>query len=74
MIEKLFRNRIQQEDEKTIRKLKSTYIEMNEDKGTTDDTYDGLFFVSLQPNDYVDEIKLVDDFKFILCLYYNRLK
>ena len=48
MTKKLFKNRIMQEDEKTIRKLKSTYIEMNTDKETTDDTYDGLFFISLQ--------------------------
>ena len=71
MTKKLFKNRIMQEDEKTIRKLKSTYIEMNTDKETTDDTYDGLFFISLQPNDYTNEITLVKDFKFVLCLYYR---
>ena len=60
-----------QEDVKTLNKLKSTYIEMNTDKATTPDAPDGLFFISLQPNSKVDEIKLESDFNFILCLYYR---
>ena len=68
---KIFKNRITQEDEATMRKLRSTFIEMNADKITTPDTPDGLFFISLQPNSKVDEIKLESDFNFILCLYYR---
>ena len=68
---KTFKNRMTQEDEKTLNKLKGTYINMNYDKTTTPDTPDGLFFVSLQPNNKVDEIKLESDFNFILCLYYR---
>ena len=51
-----------QEDAKTLNKLKGTYINMNYDKPTTPDTPDGLFFISLQPNSKVDEIKLEQDF------------
>ena len=68
---KIFKNRITQEDEATMRKLRSTFLEMNADKITTPDTPDGLFFISLQPNSKVDEIKLESDFNFILCLYYR---
>ena len=68
---KIFKNRMIQEDVKTLNKLKSTYIEMNIDKATTPDTPDGLFFISLQPNSKVDEIRLEADFNFILCLYYR---
>lgn len=68
---KIFKNRMTQEDKKTLNKLKGTYINMNYDKPTSPDTPDGLFFVSLQPNNYVDEIKLEKDFNYILCLYYR---
>lgn len=70
-MKKLFKNRITHEDEKTINKLKSTYIEMNYDKKTTSKTPDGLFFITLQPNNKVDEVKLQDDFEFILKLFYR---
>lgn len=68
---KPFKNRITQEDDITIRHLKSTYINMNEDKKRTPDTPDGAFLISIQPDRYVDEVKLEADFKFILCLYYH---
>ena len=68
---KIFKNRMTQEDEKTLNKLKGTYINMNYDKTTTPDTPDGLFFITLQPNNPVDEIRLETDFNFILCLYYR---
>lgn len=68
---KIFKNRMIQEDVKTLDKLKSTYINMNTDKTTTPNTPDGLFFITLQPNNSVDEIKLEADFNFILCLYYR---
>ena len=70
-MKKLFKNRITQEDEKTINKLKSTYIEMNYDKETTSNTPDGLFFITFNPNNEVDEVKLQNDFEFILKLYYH---
>ena len=68
---KPFKNRITQEDDITIRHLKSTYINMNEDKKRTPDTPDGAFLISIQPDRYTDEVKLEADFKFILCLYYH---
>ena len=68
---KIFKNRITQEDETTLILLRSTDIQMNTDKATTPDTPDGLFFITLQPNSKVDEIKLESDFNFILCLYYR---
>lgn len=68
---KIFKNRMTQEDVKTLNMLKGTYINMNYDKTTTPDTPDGLFFITLQPNNSVDEIKLEADFNFILCLYYR---
>jgi len=68
---KIFKNRMTHEDEATIRMLRSTDINMNIGKETTPDTPEGLFFISLQPNSKVDEIKLESDFNFILCLYYR---
>ncbi len=73
MMIKQFRNRIKQEETNVIKKLKETYIEMNYDKPTTPDTPDGLFGLTIQPNSYVDEIKLENDFSYILCLYYHWL-
>ena len=40
---KLFKNRIIQEDEKTIRKMKSLFVDMNTDKQMTPNTPYGLF-------------------------------
>ncbi len=68
---KIFKNRMTHEDEAIIRMLRSTDIKMNIGKKTTPDTPEGLFFISLQPNSKVDEIKLESDFNFILCLYYR---
>ena len=42
-----------QEGVKTLNMLKGTYINMNYDKTTTPDTPDGLFFITLQPNNNV---------------------
>lgn len=84
MIKKLFRNRITLEKQEVIDKLKSTYIEMNYGETnkynkkkrkrniiTTPNTPDGLFFISLNPNCYVDETTLQDDFEFVLKLFYR---
>ena len=68
---KPFKNRITQEDENTLKKLKSTYINMNEDKKLTPTTPEGLFFISIQPNTFTDEVRLEADFRFILSLYYH---
>lgn len=73
-MEKLFRNRITQESVDTINRLKKTDIEMNyndDKKITTPNTPEGLFFITLNPNCYVDEVKLERDFNFILCLFYR---
>lgn len=73
-MQKLFKNRITQEDVDTINRLKKTDIEMNYNdhkKITTSNTPEGLFFITLQPNCYVDEITLESDFRFILCLFYR---
>ena len=59
MIMNTFRNRITQESEATIRKLKSAYINFNYDddkKKTTPNTPNGLFMITIQPNTYVDDI------------------
>lgn len=70
-MQRYFKNRIIHEDKKCIDKLKKTYIEMNDDKITTSDTPNGLFAISIQPNCFVDEMTLQNDFSFILCLYYH---
>ncbi len=68
---KPFKNRMSQEDEKTMRELKSTYIEMSNDCTTTQQTIDGLFALTIHPNCFVDEVQLENDFKFVLSLYYH---
>ena len=68
---KLFKNRITQENEKTIRKMKSLYVDMNTDKQMTPNTPYGLFALSLQPNRYVDGIELEKNFKSILSHFYQ---
>lgn len=68
---KLFKNRITQENEKTIRKMKSLYIDMNTDKSMTPNTPYGLFALSIQPNIYVDSIELEKTFKSILSHFYR---
>ena len=74
MIMNTFRNRITQESEATIRKLKSAYINFNYDddkKKTTPNTPNGLFMITIQPNTYVDDIVLEHNFKHIINLYYR---
>ena len=68
---KLFKNRITQENEKTIRKMKSLFVDMNSDKQMTPNTPYGLFALSLQPNRYVDGIELEKNFKSILSHFYQ---
>ncbi|MDY4841209.1 MAG: hypothetical protein SO314_02430 [Alphaproteobacteria bacterium] len=68
---KLFKNRITQEDEKTIRKMKSLFVDMNTDKQMTPNTPYGLFALSIQPNIYVDSIELEKNFKSILSHFYR---
>ena len=68
---KLFKNRITQESEKTIRKMKSLFVDMNSDKQMTPNTPYGLFALSLQPNRYVDGIELEKNFKSILSHFYQ---
>lgn len=68
----VFKNRMTQESEKTMRQLRSTYIDMNGDKNHLPDTPYGLFAVTIQPNCCAtDSVKLESDFKHILCLYYH---
>lgn len=71
MIHNIFQNRITQEPLSMMRKLKSTYIDMNVDKPKTLTTNNGRWFITLQPNCGVDEVKLEDDFKYILARYYR---
>ena len=68
---KLFKNRITQEDEKTIKKMKSLFVDMNTDKQMTPNTPYGLFALSIQPNIYVDSIELEKTFKSILSHFYR---
>lgn len=69
----IFRNRITQESESTMRKLKSTYIEMDANKKHLPNTPYGLYAITIQPNCLVDSVKLENDFKHILCLFYHWL-
>lgn len=72
MIKKIFKNKMTQEDKKTIIKMKSgKYIKMNYDKKNTPQTPDGLWFITINPNCNIDEVKLENDFYFILKLYYH---
>lgn len=72
MIKKIFKNKMKQENEKTIEQMaRGKYIQMNYDKPNTPNTPDGLWFITLNPNYYIDEIKLENDFYFILKLYYH---
>lgn len=69
----IFKNRITQESETTMRKLKSTYIEMDANKKHLPNTPYGLYAITIQPNCLVDSVKLENDFKHILCLFYHWL-
>ena len=72
MIKKIFKNKMKQENKKTIEQMaRGKYIQMNYDKPNTPNTPDGLWFITLNPNCYVDEIKLESDLYFILKLYYH---
>lgn len=62
---KIFRNRITQENENKIKKMKSLWID-NMDKEVVKGTPYGLFALSLNPNQYVDEVDLERTFKSIL--------
>ena len=67
---KIFRNRITQENENKIKKMKSLWID-NMDKEVVKGTPYGLFALSLNPNQYVDEVDLERTFKSILSHYYQ---
>lgn len=68
----VFKNRITQETETTMRRLKSTYIDMNADKEHLPNTPYGLYAITIQPNCCsIDSVKLENDFKHILCLFYH---
>ncbi len=69
----IFKNRITQETEKTMRKLRSTYIDMNANKKHLPNTPYGLFAITIQPNCLIDSVQLENDFKHILCLFYHWL-
>ena len=71
MTYKIFRNRITQETDETISKLKRTFIDMNTDKPMTPETPHGLFALTLEPNVKVDSVKLEHDFNSILSHYYH---
>lgn len=71
MSEKIFKNRITQETPNTIKQLKSLWIDMSSDKQLTPNTPNGLFAFTLNPNNFVDAVKLETDFKSILSHYYH---
>ena len=71
MSEKIFKNRITQETPNTIKQLKSLWIDMNSDKQLTPNTSNGLFAFTINPNNFVDAVKLETDFKSILSHYYH---
>lgn len=71
MSEKIFKNRITQETPNTIKQLKSLWIDMNSDKQLTPNTPNGLFAFTINPNNFVDAVKLETDFKSILSHYYH---
>ena len=70
MTNKLFRNRMTQEASNIIKQLKFLWIDMNSDKKQTQNTPNGLFALTLNPNNFVDAVKLEKDFKSILSHYY----
>ena len=71
MSEKIFKNRITQETPNTIKQLKSLWIDMSSDKQLAPNTPNGLFAFTLNPNNFVDAVKLETDFKSILSHYYH---
>lgn len=72
MIKKIFKNKMKQEDKRTIEEMaRGKYIKMNYNKQNTPNTPDGLWFITLNPNCDIDEIKLESDLWFILKLYYH---
>lgn len=58
MTEIIFKNRITQEAPNIIKQLKSLWIDMNLDKKQTQNTPNGLFALTLNPNNFVDTVKL----------------
>lgn len=70
-MKKIFKNRITQETPNTIKQLKSLWIDMSSDKQLAPNTPNGLFAFTLNPNNFVDAVKLETDFKSILSHYYH---
>lgn len=60
-----------QEASNIIKQLKFLWIDMNSDKKQTQNTPNGLFALTLNPNNFVDAVKLEKDFKSILSHYYH---
>ena len=49
MIKKIFKNKMKQENKKTIEQMaRGKYIQMNYDKPNTPNTPDGLWFITLK--------------------------
>lgn len=57
MTEIIFKNRMTQESPYVIKQLKSLWIEMNSDKKQTQNTPNGLFALTLNPNNRVNAQK-----------------
>lgn len=67
---KIFENRITKETPNKMRKMKSLWID-DMDKEMVNETPYGLFALSLNPNQYVDEVELEKKFSSILSHYYQ---
>ena len=67
---KIFKNRITQETPYKMKKMKSLWIDGMDEKLVNETPY-GLYALSLNPNQYVDEVELERTFKSILSHYYQ---
>ena len=68
---KLFKNRITEEDDNKIKRMKSLKIDMNIKKEMSSNTPFGLFALTIQPNRYVYADELEKNFKSILSHFYQ---
>lgn len=67
---KIFKNRMKQETPNKMKKMKSLWID-DMDKEMVNETPYGLYALSLNPNQYVDDVELERTFKSILSHYYQ---